>query len=651
MGVKMSEWRLKMTENVQSVMSKLNGVADSVAARFAAAQDKIAAFNSKIKDAANEIPGLGRALGLLSNPVALGVAGAVALGAGFVQSTKAAGAFKQEVAELSAITGFVGSDLEHLSNKALEMGAKSGLGANRAVEAYKLLASNIDVASIGGVAALDELQEKTITLSQAAGVDLPTAANTMAATINQFGFEAKEASRVINTLAAGAKFGAAEIPDLAESLKIAGTSAAIAGVSVEQTVGALEILSQSALKGSEAGTGLRNVLVRLQTKDIPGVDLKTQGLSGALAKLQPKLKDTAFLAEVFGRENLNAAQILIKNAGAVQEMTDKVTGTNIAYEQAATQTNTYQGAMDRLRAATEVFFIKVGSQFLPAITRGLNIVAGTLIRITNWASQNMGLIKDVLQALAIGAVVVAAAYLILNINTIILTVQTWLLNAALLANPIVWIIGLVFGLIAAIVLLWNRSETFRGSLYGLWASFKEVFMAIWGIAKDILGGIGDMIMGIVELDTDKLKAGAERFAKGIVAANPIGFAVTHGKNIAQKFGEGYEEGAKEVRDKLAGEKFTDNQSANSLSGLDIGSKNAGANAGAAETDAKINQGLSDVSGGGKSVRNVTVNITKLVESININTTNLKEGSAEIKKQIEEYLLRAIQGSEIALSNE
>ena len=85
------------------------------------------------------------------------------------------------------------------------------------------------------------------------------------------------------------------------------------------------------LKGAEAGTALRNIILKLQTT--LGVDLSNVGLAKALDGLKPKLQDTTYLAKVFGAENIAAAQYLITNAQAVDEMTAAVTGSNVAQEQ------------------------------------------------------------------------------------------------------------------------------------------------------------------------------------------------------------------------------------------------------------------------------------------------------------------------------
>ncbi len=48
-------------------------------------------------------------------------------------------------------------------------------------------------------------------------------------------------------------------------------------------------------------------------------------------------------------------------------------------------------------------------------------------------------------------------------------------------------------------------------------------------------------------------------------------------------------------------------------------------------------------------KNITISINKLVESLNVNTTNLKEGTAEIREEITKALMLAINDSQIIAS--
>ena len=272
------------------------------------------------------------------------------IGDGLAEAAAAGMQFRQSVADLSSITGIAGKDLEDLAERSRAIGRESGLGADTAARAYSLLASQIEISRIG-MKGLNELAEQSVTLAEASGMSLDAAANALAATVNQFGLSAEEAGRVTNVLAAGSKYGAAEIEDLSNSFRIAGATASAMGLSVEATAGALEILSQANLKGHESGTALRNIIIRLNTE--LGVDLGETSLGKALEALQPKLEDAAYLTKVFGVENIAAAQFLIQNARAVDEMTAKVTGTNTAMEQAAVRTDTQMHKYMQLKAVVE----------------------------------------------------------------------------------------------------------------------------------------------------------------------------------------------------------------------------------------------------------------------------------------------------------
>ena len=73
----------------------------------------------------------------------------------------------------------------------------------------------------------------------------------------------------------------------------------------------------------------------------------------------------------------------------------------------------------------------------------------------------------------------AAAVGILAIGLGAMTIQTWLLNAALWANPIVWIIAAVAGLIGAIVWAYNEFEFFQKIIDGVWKGIKILASWIW----------------------------------------------------------------------------------------------------------------------------------------------------------------------------
>ena len=200
--------------------------------------------------------------------------------------------------------------------------------------------------------ALAAVTKEALVLSEASGLDLTTATESLAKAMNQFNVPANEAARVINALAAGSKEGAMEVPEVAEAIKNMGTAASMANISLESSVALIETLSEKGFAGAQAGTMLRNVILRLQTgadKFNPAI----HGMSKALENLAAENLSAAELTQMFGLESQQAAAVLIQNRQRFDELTLAVTGTNTAYEQQAI-------VLDTLEAQYQIFKNTIG---------------------------------------------------------------------------------------------------------------------------------------------------------------------------------------------------------------------------------------------------------------------------------------------------
>ena len=284
-------------------------------------------------------------------------AGAIAAVAGLTAATVVGSRFEKAMSELSAITGSTGKDLEALGTAAREMAKVSSFSAGQAATAFKLVASaKPDL--LESAAALAEVTKNALTLAEAAGIELPTAANALGSALNQFSADADQANRFINVLAAGSKFGASSISDVSQALKNSGVVAANLNITFEETNAALQVLASSAIKGSEAGTKFRGVLLNLEQA---GGDYSviTHGLSGALKNLADDQLSVIELVQIFGKENVVGAQILLKNADAVETLTNKLTDTNIAIEQSSIQMDNLHGDYATFKSVIEELLISI----------------------------------------------------------------------------------------------------------------------------------------------------------------------------------------------------------------------------------------------------------------------------------------------------
>ncbi|MEQ1965423.1 phage tail tape measure protein [Xenorhabdus khoisanae] len=267
--------------------------------------------------------------------------------------------YGQALSDLSAITGATGAQLKQLDENAQRLGRTTEFGATRITEAFKLMAS-AKPELLKTTAGLTLATEKAVILAQASGIELPEATKALALSLNQFGASAEQADRYINVLAAGAKYGSSEIAETAQAIKNGGTVAAQAGISFEELSAVIQILAERGIKGAEAGTAIRNVVLALERSTDKRLKPSVVGLSAALAHLTTKNLSTADAVRLFGRANVSAASNLVTGRGKLDELTQTLTGTQVAYEQASARANNLSSDLDVLSSTFEGLAIKVG---------------------------------------------------------------------------------------------------------------------------------------------------------------------------------------------------------------------------------------------------------------------------------------------------
>ncbi len=302
--------------------------------------------------------------------------------------------FEKSLSSLSAITGATGKDLEFFAAEARKIGETTTVSAKDAVKAFELIGS-AKPELLKNKEALAAVTKEAIVLAEASGLTLPQAAEALTDSLNQFGAGAGSAAKFINVLAAGSKEGAAAIPLITEAIKEFGVGAASAGLSIEQSTAAIEVLAEKGLKGARAGNQLRNIFTKLQT-GADNVNPKIVGLEKALENLAGEELTVTELTKQFGLENLQAAQILIENKDRLNELTVALTGTATAYEQAAIQTDNLEGDVDKLGNSWEGFLLQLnqGEGFIGNISRSVvqfvTDIAGALTDLSKTTKQLFG---------------------------------------------------------------------------------------------------------------------------------------------------------------------------------------------------------------------------------------------------------------------
>lgn len=284
------------------------------------------------------------------------------------------------------------------------------------------------------------------------------------------GIDGQTATGLIAQGMAGGARSADLVADALKEFQIRAIDGSKASAEAYGTIGlnAEEMTAKIAAGGEGAREGLDQVLDGLRAMEDPvernaaAVGLfgtQAEDLGGALFDLDPS----------------TAVQALGDVGGAAEEMG------NTLNDNAATR-------LEEFKRSAQQFAIDSAGGFI------------------GWVSENIELLKDLgivlgVTAIALGGVAIASG--ILTAGSLLtwvrnLTIAQWLLNSAMLANPWTWVVLAIAGLVAAFVILWNKSEVFRGFWIGLWDSIKNaaswawqnVIKPVWDAMKVALSALG-----------------------------------------------------------------------------------------------------------------------------------------------------------------
>lgn len=294
--------------------------------------------------------------------------------------------FEKSMDNFQAILGVSAREMEYFSQEAIRMGSTTTQTASQVAEAYTMIAARLPQL-LQSKEGLVQVTEAAIILAEAAGITVDEAGKALADSLNQTGASAYEASRYINVLAAGSRNGAGDITYLNTALEKFGSIGSTVGMSFEQLVASIETVAPKITEASSAGIYLRQVLLTLEKQNDEGLRPSVVGISQALENLAAKQLTVAEYAQMFDKRAVITAMTLVEQRNKFNELTNAVTGTNTAYEQAEMRTDNVKGAITRLSSAWERFTLSV-SNSTGALQGFLDTLATVLNTITDGFANN-----------------------------------------------------------------------------------------------------------------------------------------------------------------------------------------------------------------------------------------------------------------------
>lgn len=450
----------------------------------------------------------------------------------FSEAAQVGADYEKSLLDVAAITGITGDDLDKLGGKARNLAKEFGGTATDNLATFQTILSRLGPQIGESDEALAKMGSYANTLAKTMGGDVVGATDALTTSMLQFKVNlddpiaaAGEMERMMNVMAAGAKEGAAEVPQIAQALVQAGGAAKLSNVSFEETNAALQALAQSGKYGAEAGVGLRNVLIKMNapsalskeaTNMLAAYGVNMQKVSDTTVPFAERLKElqkigqnTDVLAAVFGAENIQAAQGLINTAQAQAELTEQISGTNVATEQATIVMSGWSEWMGRCKAWLDD--LKIGSFYF---TKVLGVVGdslgGVISTLGDMGSAYSGL-APVVKALGGWLKQTVVVQKLMVVWTKAATAVQWLWNAALSANPIGIIIVAIGALVAGIIYLANKVSGWGEAWKHTWEGAKLLFQGFSASIETVwLTMVNSLMIGL-----NKIKEGWYEFKNAV----------------------------------------------------------------------------------------------------------------------------------------
>jgi TP901 family phage tail tape measure protein len=228
----------------------------------------------------------------LGKNLATGLA-AAGIGRALQGITAQAGRFDAELRKAAAIEGGAGSF--GILKKEIEAVASVAAGTPTEVAA---LATALSRAGFSAKETTDSLRGIVLG-AEATSVSFAEMGSIAADNMRAFGLQTAETGRVVDILTQTANKSNQTVLDLGESMKYAAPIARTLGVPIDDLAGALGLLANNGIRGSDAGTALRTGLTRLQIaaggadSEVANLTRGNGQLTKAMATLGSSILDTS----------------------------------------------------------------------------------------------------------------------------------------------------------------------------------------------------------------------------------------------------------------------------------------------------------------------------------------------------------------------
>ena len=384
----------------------------------------------------------------------------------YMECVEVAGNFEQAMSAVEAIANSNTSEMAALTAEAKELGATTKFTAQQSANAMEYMA-------MAGWDAREMLNgmDGVINLAAAAGEDLAQVSDIVTDNLSAFGLQAADTAHFADVLAAAAANSNTNISIMGETFKSSSSVAGALGYSVEDVAVMVGLMANNAVKGSRAGTALRNIFngllggVTLTAEAFGELDYSAVNSDGSMKGLMETVKDLRMLFdEMTEAERVNNAMAIAGMRGyngllAILNATDE------DFQSLYASINDCSGAAERMakvkldnlngditlaNSAMEALQSTIGEQFNPELRALTQLKTELLNGLNDFIIESPSLAKGLMAG---AGAFMALGTAIVGVNT---AMKVWkALNLASLfatpAGPFLAVVGAAAAATAAIV--------------------------------------------------------------------------------------------------------------------------------------------------------------------------------------------------------
>lgn len=487
-----------------------------------------------------------------------GVAGfGAAIGGALLGATNQAADFQFQMdAVNAALGGLDASQMEVVTQQALDMGAASKFSAGEVAGVQEQLAkSGLSVEEVTGGAT-----QAVLDLASATGENLTTAANSTASALNLFNLDATQTADVADIITAALNESSATLPDFQRGLNSLGPVMANLNQYADDSEGAfrdsaaaIAYFNSQGLKAADAGVSIARGLTNLADPTSEATALMTslgisafdaQGnfkplpdimdeLNVAMAGMSDSQREAA-LATIFGAEAADVMNIAVKKGGeGLREYQKQTEANGQAAEQAAIRQDNLRGALEQLSGAVQTAAIGIGSAFLGPLQ---SLVEG----ITTLVNAFNGLPAPVKEAIAAFAALAAALALVsgtaLTVAGAILRFGPAFAAAAAAAAPFLAIMAAIGAAIGLGIL------AYKTDFLGFGKAVDKALANAQKAVKAFGTAFGSVFAADQAAGMNALAAGVDAFGNALLAATGIDLVsqFSAAADAIQALGDGFQ---------------------------------------------------------------------------------------------------------------